>query len=68
MLGNNKLRIQEALGPQKFNEVYTFLKLHRAKGTDDQLVRAELQRMVNGRKDLMSHCQYLDGIVYMEMN
>ena len=35
MVGNNKMRIKEALGESLFNDVYDFLKYHRRKGTDE---------------------------------
>jgi len=47
--------------------VYEFLKFHRAKGTDEAIMIQELKRIVGGDRVKMSHCQNLDGIVYMEM-
>lgn len=67
LLGNNKAIIQSALGNELYSYVYEFLKYHRRKGTDEASMIGELKQMVGGNRVLMSHCQNLDGIVYMEM-
>jgi hypothetical protein len=67
LVGNNKLVIMNALGSDLYNRVYEFLKYHRNKGTDEASMISELKNMVGGNRVLMSHCQNLDGIVFMEL-
>lgn len=66
-MGNNKLIIKNALGDELYNNVYEFLKYHRKRETDEAQMIGELKYMVGGNRVLMTHCQNLDGIVYMEM-
>jgi len=67
LVGNNKQIIMSALGEELYNNVYEFLKFHRRKGSDEAWIISELKYMVGGNRVLMSHCQNLDMIVYMEM-
>lgn len=68
MMSKQKLGIMNALGPDLYHKVYSFMVRQRAcADLNEQAMYDQLKVMVGGDKRLMSQCFNLDGIIFMEL-
>eukprot|EP01017_Pseudomicrothorax_dubius_P027528 TRINITY_DN3185_c0_g1_i2.p1 TRINITY_DN3185_c0_g1~~TRINITY_DN3185_c0_g1_i2.p1 ORF type:complete len:173 (-),score=42.72 TRINITY_DN3185_c0_g1_i2:183-701(-) len=63
-VGKMKAELTMKLGGNTFIKVYNLLKTHRERGTDDNIIKGELLKIVD-KKDL-NNCFLVDQIIFLE--